>query len=65
MSADPAKAARAAQPVLQEERYSLRTMLEEVVLESHAGAIGAEKLHRNDVRKIFRTKPKQRRAAQG
>ncbi len=65
MSAGSSKGPRPAQPGLQEERYSLRAMLEEVALESHAGAIGAEKLHRNDVRKIFRAKPKKRRATQG
>jgi DNA-binding NarL/FixJ family response regulator len=64
MSAPPAKTLSSAQPALQEERYSLRDMLAAVALESHAGAIGGEKLHQKDAQKIFRAKPKLRRVAQ-
>jgi len=65
MSATSRKTAATVLPELQEERYSLRDMLAEVALESQDGAFGAQKLHQKDVRKVFRAKPKKRRAPQG
>ena len=47
-----------------EVRYSLREMMVEVASERSSGALGAEKLHRKDIRKMFRTKPRKPRAAQ-
>jgi hypothetical protein len=51
------------QSALNEVRYSLREMLVEVAAERSSGALGAEKLHRKDIRKMFRTKPRQPRGA--
>lgn len=49
-------------PELTEERYCLRDMLAEVKMETRAGALGAEKLHQKDIRKLFRAKSPRPRA---
>lgn len=49
---------------LNEVRYSLREMMVEVASERRAGAMGAEKLHRKDIRKMFRSKPLKSRGPQ-
>jgi hypothetical protein len=49
---------------LKEVRYSLREMLVEVATERSSGALGSEKLHRNDIRKMFRPKARKSREAQ-
>jgi hypothetical protein len=46
-----------------EVRYSLKEILAEVASERGSGAMGAEKLHRKDIRKMFRAKPRPSRAA--
>ncbi len=46
-----------------EVRYSLREILAEVAGERSSGAMGAEKLHAKDIRKMFRAKPRPSRAA--
>lgn len=45
---------------MNEVRYSLREMMVEVAAERSSGALGAEKLHRKDIRKMFRSKPRKR-----
>ena len=47
-----------------EVRYSLREMLVEVATERSSGSLGAEKLHRKDIRKLFRTQRGKPRDAQ-
>ncbi len=46
-----------------EVRYSLREILAEVASERASGTMGAEKMHRKEIRKLFRAKPRQPRAA--
>ena len=43
----------AARPALQETRYSLRDLLEDVAEERTTGALGAEKLRQADIHKVF------------
>lgn len=52
------------QSALNEVRYSLREMLVEVTTERSSGSLGAEKLHRKDIRKMFRAQPRKPREAQ-
>lgn len=63
MSAAEKPLAGRGQSALNEVRYSLREMLVEVAAERSSGALGSEKLHRKDIRKMFRTKPRQPRGA--
>jgi len=43
---------------LREVRFSLRRLLEEVVVERRLGSLGSEKIHQADVRRMFRSKKK-------
>lgn len=47
---------------LKEVRFSLADLLAEAAAEHQTGAFGMEKLHRQDVRRIFRSKRPKRRA---
>ncbi len=61
MSAAPTKPAARRHAALNEVRYSLKEMLVEVTAERQSGSLGTEKLHRKDIRKIFRAKTRQSR----
>ncbi len=49
---------------MNEVRYSLREMLVEVATERSSGSLASEKLHRKDIRKMFRAQPRKPREAQ-
>jgi hypothetical protein len=65
MSSAPGKplAARGG-TALNEVRYSLSEMLVEVATERSSGALGAERMHPKDIRKMFSPKPRKPREAQ-
>jgi hypothetical protein len=65
MSSAPQKPLSArGESALNEVRYSLREMMVEVTTERQSGSMGAEKLHRKDIRKLFRAKPRKPRDTQ-
>lgn len=47
---------------LREVRYNLRDLLAEVAIEQETGAFGMEKLQQKDIGKLFKAKPRKRRA---
>jgi hypothetical protein len=51
--------------VSREVRFNLAQLLREAAEERQSGAFGTEKVHQQDIRKIFRAKPRKPRASQG
>lgn len=51
--------------VHREVRFSLAQLLHEAAEERKGGAFGTEKVHQQDIRKIFRAKNRKPRASQG
>lgn len=48
---------------IQEIRYRLADMLEEVAAERQTGAFGMERLRQSEIRKVIRNKPRKRHAS--
>lgn len=59
---EPRKDPESPHSAVREVRYSLQQLLEEVAAERLSGAFGQEKLGTADIRRVFKSKPRSRRA---
>lgn len=50
-------------PTLQETRYSLRELLQDVAEERLTGVFGSEKLHQRDINRVFHAQQRKTRRA--